>query len=35
MLEDEDYPKHWKSNSITAEELQSEFIAIMDYFESI
>jgi oxygen-independent coproporphyrinogen-3 oxidase len=35
MLEDENYPKHWKSNSITEEEMQTEFIAIMDYFESI
>ncbi len=35
MLEDEDYPKHWKSNSITENEMQSEFTAIMDYFDSI
>ena len=35
MLEDEKYPKHWKANSITEDEMQSEFLAIMDYFESI
>lgn len=35
MLEDEDYPKHWKSISITEDEMQSEFMAIMDYFQSI
>ena len=35
MLEDEEYPKHWKSNSITELEMQSEFLEIMDYFDSI
>jgi oxygen-independent coproporphyrinogen-3 oxidase len=35
MLEDESYPKHWKSNSITTSEMQSEFLEIMEYFESI
>ncbi len=34
MLEDEEYPKHWRVNSITEDEMQSEFLAIMDYFES-
>lgn len=35
MLEDEKYPKHWRMNSITELEMQSEFLAIMDYFDSI
>ncbi len=35
MLEDEEYPKHWRANSITEDEMQSEFLEIMDYFESI
>lgn len=35
MLEDDNYPKHWRENSITENELQKEFIAILDYFESI
>ena len=35
MLEDESYPKHWRENSITADDMQTEFLAIMDYFESI
>ena len=35
MLEDEKYPKHWQANSITEDEMQSEFLAIMDYLESI
>jgi oxygen-independent coproporphyrinogen III oxidase len=35
MLEDEKYPKHWKENSITEIEIQSEFLAIIDYFDSI
>jgi oxygen-independent coproporphyrinogen-3 oxidase len=35
MLEDESYPKHWKSNSITEDEMQREFLEIMSYFESI
>jgi oxygen-independent coproporphyrinogen-3 oxidase len=35
MLEDEKYPKHWKENSITEIEMQSEFLAIMDYLGSI
>jgi hypothetical protein len=34
MLEDEDYPKHWKSASIGENEIQDEFISIMDYFEA-
>ena len=34
MLEDESYPRHWRENSITEDEMQSEFLAIMDYFES-
>ncbi len=34
MLEDESYPKHWRENSITEDEMQSEFVGIMDYFES-
>ncbi len=34
MLEDEEYPKHWRVNSITEDEMQDEFLAIMDYFES-
>jgi oxygen-independent coproporphyrinogen III oxidase len=34
MLEDEAYPRHWKANSITEDEMQSEFLAIMDYLES-
>ncbi len=35
MLEDESYPQHWRANSITELEMQTEFLAIMDYFESI
>lgn len=35
MLEDESYPKDWKSNSISESELQSEFTEIIDYFDSI
>ncbi len=35
MLEDEAYPKHWKANSITENKMQTEFIAIIEYFESI
>jgi hypothetical protein len=35
MLEDEKYPKHWQANSITEDDMQSEFLAIMDYLESI
>ena len=35
MLEDEEYPKNWKTNSITESELQSEFIEIIEYFRSI
>jgi coproporphyrinogen III oxidase-like Fe-S oxidoreductase len=35
MLEDEKYPKHWRANSITEDEMQSEFLAIVDYLESI
>ncbi len=34
MLEDESYPKHWRENSITEDDMQIEFLAIMDYFES-
>ncbi len=34
MLEDEAYPRHWKENWITEDEMQSEFLAIMDYLES-
>lgn len=33
MLEDELYPKDWKENSLTEEQIQQEFIAIMDFFE--
>ncbi len=32
MLEDEAYPKHWKSLSITEKDMQDEFTAIMEYF---
>ncbi len=35
MLEDEAYPKHWRANSITEDEMQREFLDIMDYFDSI
>ncbi|MBC7498529.1 radical SAM protein [Candidatus Gracilibacteria bacterium] len=35
MLEDESYPKHWRENSITEDEMQSDFIAIMEYFKTI
>ncbi len=35
MLEDEDYPKNWRKNSITESELQSEFTEIIEYFWSI
>jgi hypothetical protein len=35
MLEDEKYPKHWRENSITEDEMQSEFLDILEYFESI
>ncbi len=35
MLEDEKYPKHWKTNSITEVEMQKEFLDIMEYFDSI
>ena len=35
MLEDEKYPKHWKENSITEDEMQSEFLAIMEYLDSL
>ena len=35
MLEDEKYPKHWRENSITEIEMQSEFLAIMEYLNSI
>ena len=35
MLEDEEYPKHWKEKSIRELELQKEFLDIMKYFESI
>ena len=35
MLEDEKYPKHWRANSITEDDMRSEFLAIMDYFKSI
>lgn len=35
MLEDEKYPKHWKENSLTEIELQTEFIEILEYFDSI
>lgn len=33
MLEDEKYPKDWKENSLTEEEIQSEFLEILSYFE--
>ncbi len=33
MLEDEKYPKDWKENSLTEEEIQSEFLEILGYFE--
>jgi oxygen-independent coproporphyrinogen-3 oxidase len=35
MLEDEVYPKHWKANSITEDQMQTEFLDIIDYFQSI
>lgn len=35
MLEDEKYPKHWRENSITEDEMQSEFLAIMEYLDSL
>ena len=35
MLEDALYPKNWKANSITENELQSEFLEIIEYFQSI
>jgi oxygen-independent coproporphyrinogen III oxidase len=35
MLEDEKYPKNWKLNSITENEMQIDFLEIMNYFESI
>ncbi len=33
MLEDENYPKHWKENSLSENEIQEEFLEIMEYFE--
>ena len=35
MLEDELYPKDWKVNSISENELKSEFLEIIEYFKSI
>ncbi|MBX9808942.1 coproporphyrinogen III oxidase family protein [Candidatus Gracilibacteria bacterium] len=35
MLEDEDYPKHWKENSISEIDIQDEFTQILEYFEQV
>jgi hypothetical protein len=35
MLEDEDYPKHWKENSISEIDIQDEFTQILEYFKQI
>lgn len=35
MLENELYPKNWKANSISEDELKDEFLEIIEYFESI
>ena len=35
MLENELYPKNWKANSISEDELKGEFLEIIEYFESI
>lgn len=35
MLEDEKYPKNWKENSLSENEIQKEFLEIMEYFESL
>ncbi|NRH20461.1 radical SAM protein [Candidatus Gracilibacteria bacterium] len=35
MLEDELYPKYWETNSISENELKTEFLEIIEYFESI
>ncbi len=35
MLEDEKYPKSWKENSLAPDDMQKEFLSIMEYFEYI
>ena len=35
MLENELYPKNWKANSISEDELKNEFLEIIEYFQSI
>lgn len=35
MLEQENYPKHWKENSLSEDKIQEEFLEIMEYFETL